>query len=97
MRPEHRKDIIVGMIGGISLPFIIAFIIFKLSKPELSISDFITLLGDGDIMSPFIRLALIGNLLLFWLFLMRNREMVSRGILLSTLLYGIYVVMMAFR
>jgi hypothetical protein len=96
MTPQHRKDLILGIVGGISLPFVIALIIFKASRPELTVDDFFTLLGDSDVMSPFIRMALLGNGILFWLFLRRNREMVCRGILLSTLVYGIYVIYMTF-
>lgn len=97
MMKQHRKDLILGMIGGISLPFVIALIIFTVFRKEGSQADFIDLLGNATLMSPFIRMGLIGNGVMFWLFLRRNRDMVCRGILLSTMIYGVYVVAMVFK
>ncbi len=97
MNKQLRKDLILGLVGGISLPFIIALIIFTVFRNQGSQTDFIELLGNSELMSPFIRMGLIGNGVMFWLFLRRDREMVCRGILLATLLYGVYVVAMVFK
>ncbi|MEN9512066.1 MAG: hypothetical protein RLZZ370_1885 [Bacteroidota bacterium] len=97
MNKQQKKDLLLGMIGGISLPFVIALLIFTVFREEGSQADFIDLLGNGVLMSPFIRMGLIGNGVMFWLFLRRNRDMVCRGILLSTMIYGVYVVAMVFK
>ena len=97
MNKQQKKDLLLGMIGGISLPFVIALLIFTVFREEGSQADFIDLLGNGVLMSPFIRMGLIGNGVMFWLFLHRNRDMVCRGILLSTMIYGVYVAAMVFK
>ena len=97
MNKLQRKDLFLGIVGGISLPFVIALIIFTVFRKEGTKSDFIDLLGNAVLLSPFIRMGLIGNGVMFWLFLRRNRDMVCRGILLSTMIYGVYVVAMVFK
>lgn len=97
MNKQQKKDLLLGIVGGISLPFFIALIIFTVFRKEGSQADFIDLLGNATLMSPFIRMGLIGNGVMFWLFLRRNRDLVCRGILLSTMIYGIYVVAMVFK
>ncbi len=92
MNKLQRKDLLLGAMGGISLPFVIALMIFTVFRKTGSQAEFIDLLGNGMLLSPFIRMGLIGNGVMFWLFMRKNRDMVCRGILLSTLIYGVYLI-----
>ena len=86
-----NRDIFKGVILGIVSP-IILFVIVVVFFRESNLTDFINYhLTDRNLPS-IISLTLLANLSLFFIKIKMNKDEQSRGILLSTFLYGIIIV-----
>ena len=85
------KQLIAGLILGLLIPFIGIFLILVLLKPEFSFSDITTHFWFNKSFSPTIQLSLILNLGTFFLLDRMGREVMSRGIIAGTLIWGFYL------
>ncbi|MBL7900856.1 MAG: hypothetical protein JNK73_02580 [Bacteroidia bacterium] len=88
-----------GFIPGLLLPFVLGALLYILNEK-------FALNGQGGglqawwfgithgiyLFSPFIRLATLINLGLFFLMLRLNKELAARGVLIATILWGIYII-----
>lgn len=92
----NKKLIYLGVAIGLITPFVVSCIIFKIIFPEFELAMFLNDILKGHKFSFVVRLSAIANLALFFLFLRLNKELISRGILISTLLIGIYLVVLYF-
>lgn len=82
---------LIGILGPLITFTLLFFSTFK-DKVWLNV-----LTDHPAVIRPFIQLSVIPNLALFFLFLMLNLERISRGILLSTILFGLYVLYITFN
>lgn len=79
---------------GILIPFIISLVVFIETNPNLSYKDYFNIYLHGQLLAAILSLSLLGNLALFFLFLKLEREMISRGIVASTLLVGAVILVL---
>ena len=90
-----KADLIKGVLLGIIAP-IIAFIIYVVFIKEETLENFINNFVTDRNLPAIISLSLLINLALFFLKLKFNKDEQSRGILLSTFLYGVVIVILKF-
>ncbi len=82
----------IGFIIGLLIPMIILLVIYF---EENIIDSFMTFLFDlfnHRLLSAFIRIGLIGNLAIFLLTFNTGFTKLPRGILMSTIIYGLFIV-----
>jgi hypothetical protein len=81
----------VGLGGGLIAPAIVFIIYFLVHDPGLNFVDMIHRLVESKVISYYISLCAIANLLLFFIFLRVNAEKAARGVLGATILYAFTV------
>jgi hypothetical protein len=91
-----RKHIFLGLGLGILTSFLISFVVFLSSNPGFTAADYFNIYVNGKILAPVLSVALVGNLGLFFLFLRLDKEMISKGILSSTMLVGVIIFILKF-
>ena len=90
------NNIYLGLITGISLPVISFFILYKVRYDNFSVSGFIDLMSEADILTKVLSLTVLPNLLLFFIFIWTNKLVSARGVLFSTIVYAILIFVLKF-
>ena len=90
-----KADLIKGVLLGIIAP-IIACIFYVVFINEETLENFINHFVTDRNLPAIISLSLLINLALFFLKLKFNKDEQSRGILFSTFLYGVVIVILKF-
>ena len=90
-----KSDLIKGILLGIIAP-IIACIVSVVFINEETLENFINNFVTDRNLPAIISLSLLINLALFFLKLKFNKDEQSRGILVSTFLYGVVIVILKF-
>ena len=90
-----KSDLIKGILLGIIAP-IIACIVYVVFINEETLENFINNFVTDRNLPAIISLSLLINLALFFLKLKFNKDEQSRGILFSTFLYGVVIVILKF-
>ena len=90
-----KADLIKGILLGIIAP-IIACIFYVVFINEETLENFINNFVTDRNLPAIISLSLLINLALFFLKLKFNKDEQSRGILFSTFLYGVVIVILKF-
>lgn len=93
-----RKDSLpFGLVLGIALP-IVTFIVyyFFMAEPNVGLSQFYDVYVSRNVHTHIISLCAVVNLLLFFAFLRNDSYKSSRGVILATMLYAIWVIIMKY-
>ena len=90
-----KSDLVKGVLLGIISP-IIAFIIYVVFIIETTLGNVINNPSFNRNLPAIISLSLLINLVLFFVKLKLNKDEQSRGILISTFLYGVVIVILKF-
>ncbi|MEO8086164.1 MAG: hypothetical protein ABI763_05065 [Bacteroidota bacterium] len=85
---------LTGLIGGLLAPAIVFAVYFKIHDPELNLVDAIHRLIESGIISYYLSLCVIANLLLFFIFLKLNAELAARGVLGATFIYAFTILIL---
>lgn len=93
---KSKKEILLGVFIGLITSFLISYFIFLNTNPGLSTSDYLNVFVNGKIIVPILSMSLIGNLAVFFLFLKLNKDFISKGILVATILVGLLVFIIKF-
>ena len=88
-----KADLIKGVVIGIISPIILFVFVTVCYHDEY---DLISLIKNKEKLPKIISLSLLINLALFFVKLKFNKDKQSRGILLSTFLYGVVIVILKF-
>lgn len=91
-----KKQLIIGTVIGLSSAFLLSFILFLFTKDRYGIEDYFYIYYSPAMMVPILSISLLGNFVLFFLFLKLNKDMVSKGILTATFVVGIFIFIMKF-
>ena len=86
---EYKKILIQGAVICLFVP-VIAFFLSSFFVTEMNIVDFVKHLISERNFNDYLSLMILFNALLFFLFIKR-KEYVSRGILMSTFLYALFI------
>jgi hypothetical protein len=82
---------LVGLAGGLLTPVLVFAAYFTIHDPKLNLIDVLLRLNESGVLSHYLSLCAIANLLLFFLFLRIDAERAARGVLGATLIYAFTV------
>ncbi|MFP4621955.1 MAG: hypothetical protein ACLFM7_11640 [Bacteroidales bacterium] len=86
----------LGVVLGIAWPVAVMILFYFVKFANYPIGIFFEKLTDLELFSKFISVCVYPNLLLFFIFIWKNRLYSARGVLLATILLGFLVVIMKF-
>jgi hypothetical protein len=86
----------IGIITGIIAPLIGVIIFYLINFSSETILNFLTESVKNKLLSPLLSLCAIINLGLFYLYLHFNYLYNARGVILSTLIFGLVIVIIKF-
>lgn len=96
MRKENFNRMWVGTVLGIAVPFVSLLIYQALKFDSLSFVEFLRSYFRMGILSHVISLAVIPNLIVFFLFIHTDLLKSARGVLLATFLFAFTVLLLRF-
>ncbi|MFH0894423.1 MAG: hypothetical protein V2A54_08295 [Bacteroidota bacterium] len=93
---KEKKQILIGALLGLVAPIVILFIFYLLAKTNDYFWVYIRGWVEYGIFTKMFSLCLLANLGLFFLFLWREKMYHARGVLTSTILWGIFIFIIYF-
>lgn len=96
MRDKVINQMWFGFLLGLLVPLIGALLFYHFLLDYSTWSQFIDGIQDSYIFPKITALGAIFNLALFFLFIQTNNDKASRGVVLSTILYGLMTVLLKF-
>ena len=93
---EKYNNLRIGLILGILGPLLGFLVIYWVAFRGMSFSEYLDLLTYNRKLSSIISLSVIPNLLLFFIFIWLNYLYSARGVLASTLIFALLVVITKF-
>ena len=92
MQKQHFfNKLLTGMVLAIVVPCITLYLSYQYKFAAYSIQDFIDMMIMRAILSKLLSLCVLPNLLLFFIFIKLNYLKSARGVLLSTMLLALVV------
>ena len=91
-----KDSVWIGIVCGILAPSIGILIFYFTNYSALTIQQFFNISIEGKILSPLLSLYAVVNLGLFYLFLHFDKLYSARGVIFSTIFYGILIVVLKF-
>lgn len=85
----NNRQLILGAFTGLLIPAFIMSLVYAVKFGESSVASFVKTAIHQGVAAPIIVLSLLGNLGLFFLFLRFDKLWASRGVMISTFLYGL--------
>ena len=95
MKSNYDK-LSLGIILGLIVPAILMYGYWQLNYPSMNLDKFFEFTSKGQVHTKLISLFTVGNLAVFFLFIWQNHNLAARGVLLSTFLYTLLVVVIKF-
>jgi len=92
MRSKRINKMWFGFFLGLFVPLIGALVFYYSLLEYSSFSEFIAGIQDSYIFPKITSLGATFNLLLFFIFIWTNNDLAARGVVLSTVLYGLLTV-----
>lgn len=86
------NNIFLGIVLGLIVPALTVFLIYKIRFNQYSLDEFIDVFIQRKVLSSLLSLCVIPNLLVFMIFIWLNHLYSARGVLLSTLIVGFFIV-----
>jgi len=84
-----KSDLFIGFIIGIVATFLGVLVFLQLKLPELISIEGLSTIKEQGIMGKLITLGAVINLLLFFILLKINKDLMARGIVLATIVLAI--------
>ena len=92
-----KQELILGVIIGIVLAFVLAIIVFFKTNPEgMLIKEYFNIFVNGQILVPVLTISLLANFALFFVLLRFNKDNISRGIMIATMVVGLFIIILKF-
>ncbi len=85
---------LVGFITGLILPVISFLVIFFVMSGTQSLAEYLNKLVSHHVLTKFLSLAVIPNLLLFYLFIWKNYQYSYRGVVGATIIIAIVILIL---
>ena len=86
----------LGTVLGIAWPLVVMILFYFLKFANYPIDIFFDKLMEMRLFSKFVSICVYPNLLLFFIFIWKNRLYSARGVLLATILLGFLVIILKF-
>lgn len=98
MIKKYNKPV-VGLVLGILLPlisFLIYFVFLLVKNPELKFTEFVETLYLTEAFTPVFSICVLPNLILFFIFKKKEYWYSVKGLVMSVLIYTIFVLVLKF-
>ena len=93
----HRIDkVFFGVLIGLLVPFLALMTIYIYTDVDLDWSSKESLVLNLKVMSPYLRLSLIANMLFFIPFSNKSRNRFLRGLIGAMFIYGLIIIIIHF-
>jgi len=92
--PTKWNKLLTGLIPGLVVPLITFLVLFLILKGNYTFSDFFNRAVDRHILTKFLSLSVLPNLLLFFLFIRKDFLLSARGVLAATLLEAFLILVL---
>ncbi len=86
----------LGTVLGIAWPVVVMVVFYFLEFANYPLDIFFNKLMEMRLFSKFVSVCIYPNLLLFFIFIWKNRLYSARGVLLATILLGLFVMILKF-
>lgn len=87
----------IGGLLGLIFPFIVFAFYHQLKYGFMDIYKFINYLNIGKIFPSVLTLCVLANLILFYPFIVKEKYQGARGVILSTLLWGAFILFLKYH
>lgn len=97
--PAKRKkgdEPLTGWITGLILPPLTFLVIWYLVNPHESFIHFVTTAIKANVLTKFLSLAVLPNLLLFFIYIWSKRDFAAKGVLYATFVTALVIVALKF-
>lgn len=91
-----KDHILIGLAIGLLAPSIGIVIFYYVNFDMKGFNDFLDLSIRQKLLSPLLSLCCVINLALFYLFIQFDHFFSARGVILSTFIYGLAIVLLKF-
>jgi hypothetical protein len=89
---KRYNNIRVGLVLGIVAPIIGFFVVYLVGFRGMNFTEYLEMLSSRNNLSSIVSLSVIPNLLLFFIFIWLDYLYSARGVLASTILFALIVV-----
>jgi len=93
---NRYNNIRLGLVLGLLAPMLGFVIVYLIAFRGMSFNDYLELLSYRHKLSSVISLSVVPNLLLFFIFIWLNYLYSARGVLASTLIFAVIVIITKF-
>ena len=93
---NKKTQTLIGFISGIVLPVLVIILTYKVKFHHIEMTKFLMHIFRFNIISQFLQLAAIPNLLLFFVFMWVKRPYASRGVIAATFIIVIAVLVFSY-
>ncbi len=91
-----KDHLLTGLFVGLLAPSIGIFLFYYLNYQSRGLEDFLSFSVREKLLSPLLSLCCVINLALFYIFIQFNLYFSARGVILSTFIYGFFIVVLKF-
>lgn len=96
MNPTFYNKQWFGFICGIIAPLIgaLLFMMYAMRMEEATVNDYVDIILQAGVQTEIISVACMMNLAVFFMFIWQNMQLAARGVILSTFVYVVLVVLL---
>ncbi len=96
-KPRKKADEpLTGWVTGLILPPLTFFLIWYIWASHRTFGEFITTAIKANVLTKFLSLAVLPNLLLFFIFIWSKRDFAAKGVLYATFVTALVIVALKF-
>ncbi len=93
--PRKKDSLWIGFVAGIVLPVVSFFLIYVFTfSDQIEITSFLRQISDLNVVSEFVSLSGIPNLILFFYFIRNHSYQNARGVILATFILAAIVIIL---
>ena len=93
---SERTNIIIGFFIGIITSLVFSYIVFINNNPGMNEDDYFKIFFSGKLIVPVMSISLLANFALFFIFLRLNKDAISKGLLIATVIIGVVILVLRF-
>lgn len=93
---SEKTSIAIGFLIGLITSLVFSYIVFINNNPGMTEEDYFKIFFSGKLIVPVMSISLLANFALFFIFLKLNKDAISKGLLIATVLIGIVILVLRF-
>ena len=93
---SERTSILIGFLIGIITSLVFSYIVFINNNPGMNEDDYFKIFFSGKLIVPVMSISLLANFALFFIFLRLNKDAISKGLLIATVIIGVVILVLRF-